>query len=313
MIGGSAGALEPLKEIVAGLPPDLPAATVVVIHVGPTQPSLLAPILSRLGGPPAVAPHHGDPATPGYVYVATPDRHIELCPDGIHLSHGPRVNGARPAVDVLFQSAAKTYGPRVIGVVLSGGLDDGSAGLSAIRIAGGAGIVQRPEDALIPSMPRSAIRLAHPDRVAPTAEIADLIVAAVRGGISSENGAAAPGGVAMPEEVSSRDVEGTVTGLTCPDCHGAIWMRSDPGQVTFACRIGHSYSPESFFEIQDHNVENALWAGVRSLEEQASFAQVMATRAERSADQPGRDRYEARRRIASANAEILRKVLTRRT
>ena len=312
VIGGSAGALEPLKEIVAGLPADLPAAVAVVIHMGPTQPTMLGPILNRGGGPPAITPREGDPATPGYVYVATPDRHLEVGVDGIHLGCGPRINGARPSIDVLFQSAAHAYGSRTIGVVLSGGLDDGSAGLAAIRQAGGIGIVQRPEEAVAASMPRSAILRAHPQHVASAGEIARLIVDAVNEE-APERGSPAPKGEgAMPDDVAARDIEGTVTGLTCPECHGAIWMRSDPALETFSCRVGHMYSPETFFEIQAEYVENALWAGVRSLEEQASYARVMSARAERLGDERGREQFEARRRVASANAEILRNVVAGR-
>ena len=170
VIGGSAGALDPLKEIVTDLPSDLPAAVLVALHLAATAPSALAPILSRLGGMQAVAPRDGDKLRPGFVYVGSPDRHLELSDGTIRLTHGPKVNGMRPAVDVLFRSAAAAYGPRVVGVVLSGGLDDGSGGLAAIRAAGGTTIVQSPDDALMESMPRNAIAVASPEHVVPSAK-----------------------------------------------------------------------------------------------------------------------------------------------
>lgn len=175
VIGGSAGALDPLKEIVMDLPSDLPAAVLVVLHLAATVPSALAPILSRLGGMRVVTPRDGDALRPGHVYVPVPDRHLELSDGAVRLTHGPKINGMRPAVDVLFRSAAATYGPRVVGVILSGGLDDGSGGLAAIRAAGGITIVQSPNDALMDSMPKNAIAVASPEHVVPSAKLGETI------------------------------------------------------------------------------------------------------------------------------------------
>jgi two-component system chemotaxis response regulator CheB len=146
------------------------------VHLSPNTPSTLAPILTRAGGLRALNPQDGDLVRPGYIYVPSPDMHLEVGPRGIRQSHGPRINGVRPSIDVLFESAAETFGPRVIGVVLSGGLDDGSAGLAAIREAGGSGIVQKPEVAAIDSMPRNAIQRAAPDYVLATEEIGPMVV-----------------------------------------------------------------------------------------------------------------------------------------
>jgi two-component system chemotaxis response regulator CheB len=309
VIGGSAGALEPLKEIVSKLPPDLPAAVLVALHIGPNSPSLLVPILNRSGGLVAVSPKDGDPPRPGYIYVAMPDHHLEVTPEGLVNNHGPRVNGVRPAIDVLFKSAATTFGPHVIGVILSGGLDDGSAGVASIRIAGGVTIVQDPEDAVVSSMPANAIQRSAPDHVAPAREIAGLIAKAVSEP-AHNNQTKLKGGITMSGAVGADDQDGLVTGLTCPDCHGSIWMAGSPDEVTFRCRVGHAYSPEAFFELQSENVESALWAGVRSLEEQAALAQAMARRAERQSDEAARERFEKRRRLAASNAEVLRRLLT---
>ncbi|HET7465871.1 MAG TPA: chemotaxis protein CheB [Candidatus Dormibacteraeota bacterium] len=175
VVGGSAGALGPLKRIVADLPPNLAAAMLVVLHLNPSSTTILAQILNRLGGPPAVTPEDGDPLLPGCIYVASPDLHLDVSTGAIQNSKGPKVNGARPAIDVLFQSAAETYGPRVVGVILSGGLDDGSAGLAAIREAGGIGIVQHPDDAAVGSMPRNAIKRAQPEYVALVDDIGGII------------------------------------------------------------------------------------------------------------------------------------------
>lgn len=175
VIGASAGGLDALEEIVRHLHADLPAAVLVVLHMPATSRSLLAPILNRIGGLPAVEPRHGDSLRRGYIYVAKPDQHLEVSDGVIQLTHGPRVNGNRPSIDVLFGSTAAAYGERVVGVVLSGSLDDGSGGLAAICAAGGYAIVQKPEDALIDSMPRNAIELAKPHAILPASEIGPMI------------------------------------------------------------------------------------------------------------------------------------------
>ena len=174
VVGGSAGALGPLKRIVADLPADLPASVLVTIHMGRDGTSALTPILNRLGGPPAVSSRSGRPLEHAHIYVAVPDHHLELSNGSMRNTSTPLVNGVRPAIDLLFQSAAEIYGPRVVGVILSGGLSDGSAGLQAIREAGGVAIVQ--SDPKVSAMPRHAIETASPDHVATADEIGPLIV-----------------------------------------------------------------------------------------------------------------------------------------
>lgn len=309
VIGGSAGALKPLKQIVADLPAGLPAAVLVVLHLAATSKSALAPILSRIGGPQAVTPQDGDPVRPGYIYVATPNHHLELQDGHFGMTTGPRINSARPAIDVLFRTAAKAYGKRVIGVLLSGGLDDGSAGLAAIKAAGGVAIVQSPQDATVDSMPKSAIRAAQPEHVLPAAGIGSLILKTLREPIGPDGAAPKMRGAEM-DAVGAKDTPGQVTGITCPDCHGSIWLQvGEGGEVALTCRIGHSYSPETFYDTQAKNVEDALWAGVRSLEEQASLAEVMASRAAKYDDRESRERFERRRQVACEDAETLRRLI----
>jgi two-component system chemotaxis response regulator CheB len=297
-------------RIVRDFPPDLGAAVAIVLHMAAGANSALAPILSRSGGLPAVAPRDGDPIQPGYVYVPTPGHHLEVEDGHFRLGTGPRVNGSRPAIDMLFKTVAAAYGSRVVGVVVSGGLDDGSAGLAAIREAGGIAIVQDPDDALVDSMPKNAIERATPEYVLPAAEIGKLIVKMVRreavesipAGLGASNGE-------PNEAVGSHDHEGTVTGLTCPECGGSLWIKSEPGDMTFHCRIGHALSPDSLFEVQAENVEGSLWAGVRALEEQATLAAFMAGRAAKRGDDDAHQRYEGRRRVALEHADALRKLL----
>lgn len=281
------------------------------MHLASNARTALVPILGRLGGMQPVTPRTGDPIRPQYIYVPQPDHHLEIADGHFHLSRGPRINSARPAVDVLFRTAAAQYGPRVTGVILSGGLDDGSVGLALIRRAGGVAIVQSTDDALVPSMPHHAILAANPEHILPTDRIGEMIKRTVYESLEQT-----PRLELTNLEIGSigaDDEPGRITGLTCPDCHGSIWVRNERGEATFNCRIGHSYTSETFFDTQDTNVENALWAGVRSLEEQATLASTMAGQALKRGDQEGHDRFERRRKIAEINASALRELLLERS
>ena len=170
VIGASAGGIEALRELVSELPADLPAALFVVVHIQPYAVSRLPEILSRAGALPATHASNGEPIQPGHIYVAPPDRHLLVRQGRIALSRGPRENHSRPAIDPLFRSAARAYGSRVIGVVLSGALYDGSMGLLVVKTRGGMAIVQDPREAAVDSMPRSALRLVEADAVLPSSE-----------------------------------------------------------------------------------------------------------------------------------------------
>ena len=174
-IGASAGGVEPLLEITRSLPRSFPAAVCVVLHVNPRVPSLLPTLVNRAHRMDARHPVDGEPMEAGHIYIAPPDRHLLVEPGRLRLGDGPREARSRPAVDVLFRSIARAYGPLAIGVVLSGALDDGTEGLVAIKRAGGIAIVQDPDTAYCPSMPRNALDKVEVDHVVSTAEIAPLL------------------------------------------------------------------------------------------------------------------------------------------
>jgi two-component system chemotaxis response regulator CheB len=314
VVGGSAGAIESLSTLVSHLPAELDAAIFVTVHTLPVADSLLPKILNRHGPLPATVAVDGAAIICGRLYVAPPNLHLLVEPGRVKLSGGPKENGHRPAIDPLFCSAARAYHDRVIGVILSGTLDDGSVGLRVIRHEGGTAIVQEPGEALFPQMPQNAIAIAHAQHVAPVAEIARLI--ATHAGRSDR--AAAQGGLMSPELASfngehdaagARDTPGIPSGIACPECHGVLWAATDDASPGFRCRIGHTYAAESLLDAHSAHLEASLWAGVRALEEQASLAKHMASRAERRGDQHGAARFSDRAGAAHQHAARMEAML----
>jgi two-component system chemotaxis response regulator CheB len=315
VVGASAGGVEALVHVVSRLPPDLSAAVFVVLHVAPSGTSLLPEILGRKGVLPASHAENNGPIRGGHVWVAPPDCHLLVKPGRMEVTRGPRENGHRPAVDVLFRSAALAYGPRVIGVVLSGALDDGAAGLLDIRQAGGIGVVQDPADALYPSMPESAVSGAAPEHILPAPEIGPLL-----GRLAWEPADEAwatfdPREMEMEVEPAELNPNGGLvspgepSNLTCPECKGALWQIVDGEIVRFRCRVGHAYSADSLVSEQARSIEAALWSAVRELEERAELSRRLAKRfADRmSAGLPRR--YERQAGEAEQHATVLRQVL----
>ena len=311
VIGASAGGVEALSELVAKLPADLDAAIFIVVHIGPEGPGLLPGLLDRRGLLHAVQAEQDAPIVPRNIYVAPPDHHLVLEPGRMCLVRGPVENRHRPAVDALFRTAAAAYGPRVIGVVLSGYLDDGTAGLIAIKHAGGTAIVQDPDDALVPGMPESAIANVDVDYVRPLEEIPELLVSLVNNTIELKPMAkektkvkkqADPGAIVDPK--------GLPSAYTCPQCSGTLWEVNDGALLRFACRVGHAFSADSMLQDQADSMERALWAALRSLEERSDLLQRLAARAERQGHPLALRRFREQARATRSNAEVLRNLLT---
>lgn len=319
VVAASAGGVEALSTLAAGLPPDLPASVVVVLHVPATGTSVLPQLLTRAGPFPASHPQQGAPLRPGRIYVAPPDRHV-LVEDGrVLLTQGPRENGHRPAADPLFRSAARARGARVIGVVLSGARDDGTAGLLAIRSRGGLAVVHDPEDALYPGMPASAIAMGACDHVQPVAKIGALLAELVGGEVDAGRAAAGD------EELQAREVDmaamqpgayddpdrpGRPTPFSCPTCSGVLWEIEEAGVQRYRCRVGHAWSPDSLLAEQRSALEGALWSALRSLEEKASLVERLAERARTMAQPLNAERFAEQARDDWSRAELLRRLLT---
>src|SRR5215217_8275426 len=318
VIGASLGGIEALRAIAGGLPKDFPASVFVVLHISPDSPGVLADIVDRAGELPAANAVDGEQIQPGRIYVAPPDRHLIIEPNRVRLTRGPKENRFRPAVDTLFRSAAQVYGPRVVGVVLTGNLDDGTAGLWAVKRLGGMAIVQDPREALAPSMPQSAIQHVRVDHVVPLAAMAPLLTRVVTTPVYE-------GGVVVPDRIDIEvkiakaedpmtagiDQLGEASTFACPDCHGVLLRLDEEGHVRFRCHTGHAYSAESLLAAINERVEDALWNAVRAIDEGARYAGHLAEHV-KPVDRARADRFQAEAREARQQSEAVRKVVTAR-
>lgn len=314
VIGGSAGALGPIRRLVADLPTDLQAAIFIVLHMRPEGPSHLHGVIERAGLLPARQAVDGDIVRTGVITVAAPDRHLIL-DDGIVRSiHGPRENRYRPSVDVLFRSAALSYGNRVIAIVLSGSLSDGASGLVAVKKYGGVAIVQDPADAMFPSMPINALQSVPVDHMVTADGMGALIVR-----LASEAINARPTPVSDPmrsaevrmvkgEKAEITDV-GRPSIFTCPECTGVLWEVDEPEVLRFRCRVGHAYSAESLMSGQEETQEAALWAGIRALEENAKLSERLAQRFRERQQDALADRMADKARISMSHADEMRNMV----
>lgn len=315
-IGASAGGVEALQKLAAGLPPDLPASVFVVLHILPGATSALPGILARSTPIPVSHPVDGQPFHEGSIYIAPPDVHMLVGDGVIKLEHGPAENRSRPAIDPLFRSAAGVYGPRVISVLLSGLLDDGTAGMIAVTSNGGIGIAQDPNDAAYPDMPRSAVENEHPQYILPLGEIAAKLTELTKEQVVIEEGKMHGGDTTNADELVRREIEaaekgreGQQIGISCPDCGGALFEIHDGSLIRFRCRIGHTFSPETMVAAHNDEVETALWAAVRILEEQQSLYGRIAN-GHREANRTRLvDRFEGRAKEAEEQASMIRRVI----
>jgi two-component system, chemotaxis family, protein-glutamate methylesterase/glutaminase len=283
VVGTSSGGVEALQLLVRELPADLPAALLIVLHISPESPMLLADILNRAGNLPSQYAQDGEQIRYGHVYLAPPDRHLVVEEGRMRLTRGPKENRARPSVDPLFRSAAASYGPRTIGVILTGNLNDGSAGLWSVKQAGGVAVVQDPTDILYPGMPQSALAAVEVDYVRRLAEIPELLTQLVAQTVAGEENLlpfAAEKEVAMEinadRERQRFETLGERSGFSCPECGGVLNELAQDNVLRFRCHVGHAYTAEALeVELKD-GVEQALWVALRTLEEKMDLHQRMA-------------------------------------
>jgi two-component system chemotaxis response regulator CheB len=310
VIGGSAGSSGPLRQLLAALPADLPASVFVSTHIPSHAPSLLADILAGGAALPVAQALDGQPIQRGRVYVAAPDRHLLLIDGTVKLGVGPRENMSRPSIDPFFRSAAMSYGPRVIGVLLSGMLNDGAAGLRAIKSQGGTAVVQHPMDAEADQMPLSALEAVNVDHVASAADLGRLLASLA----GNPAGAAGPADDVLALEVDiaagSRLGSGRLrqvaspSPLSCPDCSGVLSEMNDP-PLRYRCQIGHAYSAETLV-AQIDQVDEAIRVAMRMMEERVTLVERMATDAIQTGRSAVAELYEARAKEYRSYAATLR-------
>jgi two-component system chemotaxis response regulator CheB len=314
VVGASAGGVEALRNLVAELPQDYAGALLVVLHVAPMGTSVLPQILSRAGHVTATHAEDGEEIRAGHIYVAPPDKHLLVSDGRLSLDRGPRINGHRPAVDSLFRTAADVWRQNAVGIVLSGVLDDGTAGLLAIKRRGGRAFVQDPHEALYEGMPKSAIEFVTPDLVATASDIGRALAE-----LDSDQPDPPEGVVYVPEDTyvevdrgaSDNPQPGQPTGLTCPECNGGIWEHVVDDLPRYACRVGHEFGPEAFDSEQAQRVEAALWTALRALEERGALHRRMAARQQARGNAHFAEKYNERANLCVENAVVLRELIQR--
>jgi two-component system chemotaxis response regulator CheB len=311
-IGGSTGAIEALRTICANLPADLPAAVFIVVHVGTEGRDLLAGILDGLCPLPVQTARDGQDVQPGHVYVAPADHHLLVIDSVIRLGRGPRENMTRPAIDPLFRSVGESYGPRAIGLVLTGKLNDGASGLADLKRCGGVTVVQSPTDALAPDMPLGALQASDIDYRASLADLGPLLATLA----AEEPGprTAVPRRIALEIDIAlgrpclTRTIAqmGRPVALTCPQCAGVL-SEIDAGlPLRFRCQVGHAFTAEVVADTHQNEVDDAIVVALRVIEERAYLVERMAQDAERSNRPRSASDFFAKAQELRGHADVLR-------
>jgi len=315
VIGASVGGVETLSNLVAQFPEDLSATIFIVLHVIPTAAGHLAQILDRAGPLRATTAQDCEIFEPGHIYVAPPDHHLLVKQGYLRVTRGLRENRVRPAIDPLFRSAAVAYGARVVGVVLTGLQNDGTAGLLAVQRCGGITMVQDPTDALYPDMPLSALEHVTVDYCLPV-----LKMGAVLYRLSQEPPVVTP---PIPEDLhievniaenpadNSNCAEklGESVALTCPDCGGPLWQLRDKKLRRYRCRLGHAFTAESLLSGQSEMIEYALWAAVRTMEDRVRILMTLVHGRREHGQSKIADTYETRANELKTQAQQIRQML----
>lgn len=320
VIGGSAGSVMTLMEIVSRLPAHFATPIFIVIHIPPLTTSHLPRILNRSGPLPTSAATDRMESKPGHIYLAPPDRHLVVEDRHMRLIRGPHVNHSRPAIDPLFRSIADTYRAGAIGILLSGFMDDGVAGLIAIREAGGITAVQDPDSTPFPDMPQNAIQSEATDTILTPDQIPQFLVESVNRRLSQSQEEVTtvqqhdPENTIIQQDITSQE-DGKRTGgpstMTCPECGGVLWEFAEGNNVQYHCHVGHIYSAKAMLEAQGRSLEAALWSAMRALEEKAMLSRRLAARVRQSNLTTTASRYEQQATAAETQANLIREFIER--
>ncbi len=348
VIGSSAGGVYALQKLVSQLPADFPGSIFIVQHLAPYSTSLMPAILGRCGPLDARHPYDGEAIKPGCIYIAPPDHHllIEKNADFESLGHGhaipaslghilvrkgPKENRFRPSIDALFRSAAYSFGTRVIGVVLTGLLNDGTSGMWTINRLGGVGIVQQPDDALYSSMPESVLEYVNVDHVVPLANVAQLLAQLTHETapepadsrldtsldptlVENElNRIRTEVEVAAATQVSPFDrgilSMGDLTPLTCPECSGTLVSFREGHLIRYRCHTGHSYTASTLLADVTKSIEDTMWKSVRGLEESVILLNQAADQLEQGGQTDAAEKYRTQSAEALDRAHRIRELI----
>ncbi len=315
VIGGSAGSFDVIKGLLKSLPLEFPAAILIVTHLGPSVN--LMTILGESSSLPIKLAVTGELLRSGQVYLAVADAHLLLHDHHVLVRRGPHENFSRPAIDPLFRSAACSLGGRVIGVLLSGGLDDGVAGLAAIKRCGGLAIIQDPADAQVPSMPENARRAVKVDHCVSALELPDLLIRLVKEPAAQT--VQAPHDIQLEVAIAAREVAGmdideqlgTKSPFSCPECDGVLWEINDPDVMRFRCHVGHAVTVETLLDAKNKSADAILWRLLRTHEERAAIARKLAAQAFDSRRMSASEMFTQRAAGYEEDATIVRDMLTR--
>ena len=319
VVGTSSGGLDALRTLAGNLTADFPAPICAVIHTATDSPGLIHEIIGRVTSLTVVAPRHAAKLEPGTMYFAPPDNHLVVEPTRVRPTKGPKENRFRPAIDPLFRTAAQAFGPAAIGVILTGNLDDGTAGLGAIKQLGGTTIVQDPRDALYPAMPQSALGHVDVDYCLPLDKIPPLLVDLTRQPVGPWAGPVPP--IVDTEARIAREEYPMEAGLehiakpsafSCPDCHGVLLQMTDQGRVRFRCHTGHAYSTDSLLAAYGDQIEGSLWNAIRSLEETGLFLDALTRHVKAAHHETDPAPLELRAADARKDAARLRAIVSER-
>jgi two-component system chemotaxis response regulator CheB len=318
VIGASAGGVAALESLVSALPADFPAAILIVLHVAPTQRSLLPGILSRAGSLPAVSATDGAPLLGGHIHVAVADHHLLVEQDRLRVTRGPKENHFRPSIDVLFRSAAYHFGARAIGVVMSGALYDGSSGLFAIKRLGGVAVIQDPDEALYTSMPLSALKHVDIDYALPAADIAALLSGLMQQPARKEPLDAAQYRKDLKAEIDIAAADSAFergimecaqpSTYTCPECNGVLFRIEEGKTDRFRCHTGHGFTTAALLDGYSVSVEATLWEAVKSLQETIALLTETDQRLRRNGDDTAADAVHRQAAEVEAHLDTLRTI-----
>ena len=312
-IGSSTGGVDALKRICSGLPGDLAAAVFVVLHMRADGPNLLAEILQTQSSLSVRLAVDGEPVERGCIYVAAADRHLLIIDDFIRLGRGPRENLTRPAIDPLFRSVAASYGPRAIGLVLTGELNDGAAGLGDLKRCGGVTVVQSPADAQASEMPASALQASDVDYRAPLSQLPDVLTYLV--GQPAGPRPLVPRAIELEVDIALGRPCLTATineladpaPLSCPACSGVLSQVRDTSPLRYRCQVGHGYTAQALDAVQQTDLDEAIRVALRIIEERAVLSERMAAEARSAGREHSARSFQDRASEMRAYAETLRR------